>query len=44
MILLIYRPPCGNVTTAIDTLRRMLEIISEKFANCERLVMGDFNV
>lgn len=44
VILLVYRPPCGRVSNAIDALRNMIEIIGEKFANCEKLVMGDFNI
>lgn len=44
VILLVYRPPCGNVSNATEALRMMLDIIGEKFVNCEKLVMGDFNI
>lgn len=41
---LVTRPPCGNIRTGLDALRRMLDTISDKYSNCEKLIMGDFNI
>ena len=39
----IYRPPSGNVTLAIDKIRKSLKLIN-KFNSFEIVIMGDFNI
>lgn len=41
---MVYRPPGGSVTNAVDLLSGCIEKFSDKYNNTEYVIMGDLDI
>lgn len=44
VLLVVYRPPNGNVANAVNTISSCAEKFSDKYNNTEYVIMGDLNI
>lgn len=44
VLIVVYRPPNGNATSAISALTNCMEAFSDKYDNTEYVIMGDMNI
>lgn len=44
VLIVVYRPPGGNVTSAIDILTGCLENFNDKYNRTEYVILGDLNI
>lgn len=43
-IILVYRPPGGNVASAVDTINSHVGKFQDKYNRTEYIILGDFNI
>lgn len=44
VLLVVYRPPSGNVANAVNIITGCAEKFSDKYNNTEYVIMGDLNI